>query len=418
VRPLIGRFIVPGDKSISHRYALLAAMAEGRSRILGLSPGQDVQSTLSCLKTLGVDITFAADPGGPVEITGRGPGGLSAPAAVLDAGNSGTTMRLLAGILAAHPFRATMTGDASLSSRPMERVAAPLRQMGARVTTTDGHAPVTIEGGRLDAIAFTSPVASAQVKSAVLLAGLHASGVTSVTEPAPTRDHTERAFRAFGAAVDARPGFASVRGGQTLRAQTLEVPGDPSSAATWAAAAASVPGSSIEIDGVGLNPGRIGFVKALERAGAEIVADIRHEHGHEPSGSLRVAYGDPVFFEITPAEVPSLIDELPVLAAMAARRAGMRVTGASELRVKESDRIREIVAGLRAFGAEAEELADGFEIGPAPLRAASVDARHDHRLAMAFAIAALGAPSSVITGADVVDVSYPGFLTLLAERTS
>lgn len=418
MRPLIGRFTVPGDKSISHRYALLAALAEGRSRILGLSPGQDVQSTLSCLKTLGVPITFAAGPDGAVTIDGLGLGGLRAPADILDAGNSGTTMRLLAGILAAHAFRATMTGDASLSSRPMERVAAPLRRMGARVTTTDGHAPVTIEGGALEAMAFTSPVASAQIKSAVLLAGLHASGTTSVTEPAPTRDHTERAFRAFGVEVDARPGFAAVRGGQALHARTLNVPGDPSSAATWAAAAASVPGSSIEIDGICLNPGRIGFVRALERAGARVIADIHHEQGYEPSGSLRIAYGDPVFFEVTPAEVPSLIDELPVLAAMAARRAGMRVTGAGELRVKESDRIREIVAGLRAFGAEAEELADGFEIGPAPLRAASVDARHDHRLAMAFAIAALGAPSSVIAGASVVDVSYPGFLTLLAERTS
>lgn len=355
---------------------------------------------------------------GEVQIAGRGLAGLHPPQATLDAGNSGTTMRLLAGVLAAHSFVSTLAGDASLSGRPMERVASPLRRMGARITTIDGHAPLTIQGATLSALTFESPVASAQVKSAVLLAGLHAAGLTSVVEPAPTRDHTERALRAFGAKVESRPGFAAVSGGQVLEARTLRVPGDPSSAATWAAAAAGVPGSVIEIDGVALNPGRIGFVAALERAGADVTIDVRESIGEEPVGSIRVAYGSPAFFEIAPDEVPSLIDELPVLAAMAARRRGMRVTGAGELRVKESDRIREIVAGLRAFGAEAEELEDGFEIGAAPLRAADVDARYDHRLAMAFAIAALGQPRSRIAGAGVVDVSYPGFLALLAERTS
>ena len=417
MRPLTGRITVPGDKSISHRYALLAALAVGRSRISGLAPGQDVRSTLSCLETLGVSITFAAGEY-TVEIDGRGLGGFEKPRSILDAGNSGTTMRLVAGVLAAHPFESTLIGDASLSSRPMERIAAPLRRMGARITTLDGHAPLTIAGSTLAPLAFDSPVASAQVKSAVLLAGLHAAGVTSVTEPAPTRDHTERALEAFGVEVEARPGFAAVRGGQLLQARALHVPGDPSSAATWAAAAASMPGSTVEIDGISLNPGRIGFVKALERAGAVVSVDVRDTIGGEPVGAIRVAYGSPAFFEIAPAEVPSLIDELPVLAAMAARRAGMRVTGAAELRVKESDRIREIVAGLRAFGADAEELEDGFAIEAAPLRAADVDARHDHRLAMAFAIAALGAPRSRIAGAGVVDVSYPGFLTMLAERTS
>ena len=417
MRPLTGRITVPGDKSISHRYALLAALAVGRSRISGLAPGQDVRSTLSCLETLGVRVTFGADEN-TVEINGRGLGGFEKPPSILDAGNSGTTMRLVAGVLAAHPFVSTLTGDASLSSRPMERVAAPLRRMGARISTVDGHAPLTIEGRTLAPLSFESPVASAQVKSAVLLAGLHAAGVTSVTEPAPTRDHTERALEAFGVEVEARPGFAAVQGGQLLHARELHVPGDPSSAATWAAAAASMPGSAVEIDGISLNPGRIGFVKALERAGAVVSLDVRDMVGGEPVGSISVAYGSPAFFEIAPADVPSLIDELPVLAAMAARRAGMRVTGAAELRVKESDRIREIVAGLRAFGAAAEELEDGFAIEAAPLRAADVDARHDHRLAMAFAIAALGAPRSRIAGAGVVDVSYPGFLTMLAERTS
>jgi 3-phosphoshikimate 1-carboxyvinyltransferase len=416
VRPLIGRFTVPGDKSISHRYALLAALARGRSLIRGLAPGQDVRSTVTCLETLGARVTFEGKD--ELGVEGRGLRGLQAAAVVLDAGNSGTTMRLLAGVLAAHPFQSRLAGDASLSRRPMERVAAPLRAMGARVTTVHGHAPMTIDGGTLAPIAYDSPVASAQVKSAVLLAGLQTRGVTSVTEPSATRDHTERALRAFGAEVDALPGFASLEGLQPLEAQTLDVPGDPSSAAAWAAAAASVPGSAIEIEGVGLNPGRLGFVKALERAGVEITVDPRGELGHEPAGSIRVAFGTPAFFEVTPGDVASMIDELPVLAAMATRRGGMRVTGASELRVKESDRIREIVGGLRAFGAEAEELADGFEIGASRLAAAIVDAHGDHRLAMAFAIAALGAPGSRITGADVVDVSYPGFLDLLAARTS
>lgn len=414
MRPLSGPITIPGDKSISHRYALLAALAHGRSRLSGLAPGQDVRSTLFCLETLGAAVAFADTD--TLEIDGIR--GLRAPAHPLDAGNSGTTMRLLAGVVAGQPFTATIEGDASLSTRPMERVAAPLRAMGADVTTTGGHPPLTITGGRLTGIDFVSPVASAQVKSAILLAGLFATGRTSVTEPAATRDHTERALRAFGVTVEARPGFAALEGGQRLVPAALTVPGDPSSAAAWAAAAASVPGSSIEIRGVCLNPGRLGFVSALARAGARVDVDGQADAHGEPVGSIRVAYGDPAFFEIQPVEVPSLIDELPVLAAMAARRAGMRVTGAAELRVKESDRIREVVDGLRAFGAGAEELPDGFEIGPAPLHAASVDARHDHRLAMAFAIAGLGIAGTRIAGAHVVDVSYPGFLDLLAARTS
>lgn len=415
MRPLSGRFTVPGDKSISHRYVMFAALARGRSRIRGLAPGQDVRSTVICLKTLGVPITFE---GTAAEVDGRGLRGLMPPRAPLDAGNSGTTMRLMAGVLAAHPFAVTMTGDASLSRRPMERIAAPLRAMGARVETTDGHPPITIEGCDLTPIAYVSPVASAQVKSAALLAGLQTRGITAVTEPAPTRDHTERALRAFGAIVASRPGFASLAGLQPLEARDLDVPGDPSSAATWAAAAGSVPESSIEIVNVALNPGRIGFVTALERAGLDISVDIQSEAAHEPVGSIRVSFGAPSFFEIAPDEVPSLIDELPVLAAMAARRRGMRVTGAGELRVKESDRIRQIVAGLRAFGAEAEEFEDGFEIGAAPLGPADVDTHHDHRLAMAFAIAALGTDGTRIAGASIVDVSYPGFLDELAARTS
>ncbi len=407
---------------------MLAALADGRSRIHGLAPGQDVRSTLSCLQTLGVAVTFAGardsrpgtEPGSRpfVEIEGAGLGGLRLPSATLDAGNSGTTMRLLAGILAGHAFRSTLEGDGSLSKRPMERIAAPLRRMGATVDTTGGHAPITITGGPLRPIVHESTVASAQIKSAVLLAGLHAGGRTSVVEPAASRDHTERALRAFGVTVEASPGYAALDGHQRLEGRELTVPGDPSSAAAWAAAAGSVPGSAIAIENVGLNPGRIGFVRALEQAGLDIRIELSHEAAGEPVGTVYVAYGAPSYFEIAPADVPSLIDELPVLAAMSARRGGMRVTGAKELRVKESDRIREIVSGLRALGAGADELEDGFTISPATMRAASVDARDDHRLAMAFAIAALGTGRSHIEGASVVDVSYPGFLDLLAARTS
>jgi 3-phosphoshikimate 1-carboxyvinyltransferase len=419
--PVVGRQLsVPGDKSISHRYAMLSALADGVSVIDNYAPGADCRSTLSCLAQLGV--AWAATPvagAGPrVTVTGRGIRGLASPATALDAGNSGSTMRMLAGILAAHPFETTMVGDESLSRRPMRRVIVPLEQMGARLHAHDGRPPLTVVGTDLRAIAYAPDVPSAQVKSAVLFAGLQAAGVTAVQEVAPTRDHTERALRAFGASVEQDGLTVRVAGGQRLTGRTLAVPGDISSAAFWACAAAAVEGSSLEIVGVGLNPSRAQIVDALARAGAEIVASVEREDGHEPIGRLAVSSGVRRPLTITPADVPGLIDELPVLAALATHGREIHVTGAAELRTKESDRITALVTGLRAMGADADELPDGFQVrGHVRLAGGcAVDASGDHRLAMAFAVAALGARQPVeIRGAQAVDVSYPGFFDVLRD---
>ena len=411
-----GRLEVPGDKSVSHRYAILAALADGTSRFAGFSTGADPASTLACLRQLGVAIR-EADAGGTrtVSVDGRGWLGLSAPAAALDAGNSGTTMRLLAGVLAAHPFTATLTGDASLRRRPMGRVIDPLGRMGARLDAPGGRPPLTVTGGPLRGIDYQTPVPSAQVKSAVLLAGLHAEGRTLVTEAAPTRDHTERALGAFGAAVKYGPGWATVERGGALRGLTARVPGDPSAAACWAVAAAALPGSEVEIAGVGLNPTRLAFLDVLARAGAVVGTEVDAFEAGEPIGRIRVAHGGLAPVTIAPEEVPALIDELPVLAALATHGGALAVTGAAELRVKESDRISALVAGLRALGADAEERPDGFVVrGHGRLRGGRADAAGDHRLAMAFAVAALGAErESAIAGAEAVDISYPGFFAAL-----
>jgi len=417
-RRLRGRLTVPGDKSIAHRYALLGALAEGRSTITHFSPGADCRSTLTCLRALGVDVDEGTD--GTVTLLGRGLGQLRSPAGPLDAGNSGTTLRLLAGILAGHPFSTTMTGDASLSRRPMRRVMAPLEQMGARLEATDGHPPLTVHGTQLHAIAHRPETPSAQVKSAVLLAGLHAEGTTSVAEPAATRDHTERALAAFGgrAAVDGLT--VSVSGGQRLHGRALRVPGDFSSAAFWLVAAAAIPGSRIEIGDVGLNPTRTALLGVLERFGARVQVDLATTDAGEPRGTVIVEGDRTGRLDIAPEEVPGLIDELPAIAALAAHGGQVSVRGAGELRVKESDRITALVAGLRALGINAEELADGFVIaGPAAGSArpsgGRADAQGDHRLAMAFAIAALAAERpSTIDGSEVVAISYPGFFETLA----
>lgn len=410
-----GRVAVPGDKSISHRYALLAALAEGDTRIGHYAPGADCASTLACLTALGVDIRRS---GSAVAITGRGLAGLQPPTDELDAGNSGSTLRMLAGVLAGHPFESTLTGDASLRRRPMRRVAEPLERMGARVAHHDGRPPLTIRGGRLAGITFTPEVPSAQVKSAVLLAGLHATGSTTVIEPAGTRDHTERALVAFGRPPEIHGRRITVEGRRPLRACALQVPGDVSSATFWAVAAAALPGSDVEIAEVGLNPTRTGIFDVLARAGARIERtheDGAVEPGAEPTGALRIAHGEMRPIEVTPDEVPALIDELPALAALATFGGAIRVTGAAELRAKESDRITALVTGLRAMGADADELPDGFMVrGGTPLAGGEVDACGDHRLAMAFAIAALGGSSpTLIRGADAVDVSYPGFFETL-----
>ena len=414
-----GRLRVPGDKSVSHRALILGALATGRTVIRGLAPGGDCRSTRACLGALGVRLDEVQERDGPVwHIAGRGLGGLSAPGAPLDAGNSGTTARFLIGVLAGHRFTATLTGDASLSRRPMRRVADPLARMGARIETTDGHLPATVVGGALRGITFEMPVASAQVKSAVLLAGLHADGVTTVVEPGETRDHTERALALFGAAVAVDGRRVSVSGGGVLRAAEVTVPGDPSSAAFWAAAAAAVPGAEVIIEGVGLNPTRTAFLGVLARMGARVDVVADRNPASEPVGTVVVRHAGLGPVEIQPWEVPGLIDELPALAAAATHRGGgLSVTGAAELRVKESDRIAALAAGMRALGAEIEEWPDGFRIGGGrPLAGGAADAVGDHRLAMAFAIAALGASGdSRILGSDAVDVSYPGFFEALEE---
>jgi 3-phosphoshikimate 1-carboxyvinyltransferase len=419
--PVSGRQVsVPGDKSISHRYGMLSALADGQSVIENYAPGADCRSTLHCLAQLGIAILIEPVPGaGPrVTVDGRGLRGLVAPSAPLDAGNSGSTMRMMAGVLAAHPFTSTMFGDASLSRRPMRRVIVPLEQMGARLEAPDGKPPLTVHGADLHAITYAPDVPSAQVKSAVLLAGLQASGVTAVRETASTRDHTERAFRAFGAAVVQDGLIVSVVGGQRLTGRRLVVPGDISSAAFWACAAAALDDSSLEITGVGLNPSRTQIVEALRGFGADVETTVDREDGFEPIGRIRVATGVRRAFTVTPDLVPGLIDELPVLAALATHGREVHVTGASELRAKESDRITALVTGLRAMGADADELADGFHVkGHTPLAGdCAVDACGDHRLAMAFAVAALGARKPVeIRGAEAVDVSYPGFFDVLQD---
>ena len=417
-----GRVPIPGDKSISHRYALLAALAEGRSTIEGYAPGADCASTLACLRALGVCVEGPAAPDGAaarrvVTIEGRGLRGLARPAGPLDAGNSGTTLRLLSGALAGHPFTSVITGDGSLRRRPMRRIIEPLSRMGAQVAGDGDRPPLTIAGSRLDGIDFTPPVPSAQVKSAVLLAGLHAAGDTTVRETAATRDHTELALPVFGIELRRDGGSITLRGGQRPRAATLKVPGDLSSAAFWAVAAAALPGSDIVLDDVGLNPTRTAVLAWLERAGAEVDLLQVTGEGGERRGSIRIRHGGNRALTVGPADVPGLIDELPALAALATHGGELRVTGAGELRHKESDRITALADGLRALGAHVDEMTDGFHVaGGRPLRGGEADAAGDHRLAMAFAVAALGARGpSRIRNAEAVDVSYPGFFDVLAS---
>src|SRR6186997_477341 len=364
---IAGALRVPGDKSISHRYALLAAIADGRSTIANYAPGADCASTLSCIEALGaiVSRTSAARENEPalVTIDGRGLRGLRTPGAPLDCGNSGSTMRMLGGVVAAHPFISTLIGDASLSRRPMRRIIGPLAQMGAAITAGSGdRPPITIRGADLAGIHFKPETPSAQVKSAVLLAGLQASGGTSVLEPASTRDHTERALVAFGARVTVDGRFISIQGGQRLAGCALTVPGDLSSAAFMAVAAAAIAGSDVSITNVGLNPSRSALLDVLRRFGASVEATVDDQWNGEPVGRLRIRHGAMTDLVITPDEVPEVIDELPVLATLGTFGGSVTVSGAGELRVKESDRIAELVAGLRAMGADADERPDGFQV--------------------------------------------------------
>jgi 3-phosphoshikimate 1-carboxyvinyltransferase len=407
---LTGEILVPGDKSVSHRALILGALADGTTEAVGLAPGADVRSTRGVLEALGIKISGG---GADASVSGRGLGGLAAHGGELDAGNSGTTMRLMAGVLSGHDFLSRLSGDGSLCRRPMERVAAPLRAMGATIELTKaGTAPMTIVGGELEGREYRMPVPSAQVKSAVLLAGLHASGRTTVIEPAATRDHTERMLGLFGARAR-REGLAvSVDGGTRLTAARVEVPGDPSSAAFWAVAAALAPGSELVIRGVMSNPTRTGFLEVLKHMGADVKREKSVERAGEPCVDLVVRGGKLRATNISAAEIPGLIDEVPILALAAACAEGTsRFHGVDELRHKESDRLAGIADLLTRFGAKAR--ADGDDLiveGTARLRGAKVDSLDDHRLAMTGFIAGfLAHGETTVRGADCANISYPSF---------
>jgi 3-phosphoshikimate 1-carboxyvinyltransferase len=410
-----GHIGVPGDKSISHRAVLVGAVSEDETRIAGFGRSEDTEATLAAVRALGVE---AVDEDvDTVLVRGAGLRGLQAPDAPIDCANAGTLMRLLPGLLAGQEGRFELTGDDSLRSRPMERVAEPLRRMSVRVETTDGRAPLTVEGGEVRAIDYKLPVASAQVKSAVLLAGLYAEGRTTVVEPAPTRDHTELILAAAGARVTRRPASASVEPAQRLSLGRIEIPGDFSSAAPFIVAATLLAESELTIHGLGLNPRRTGLLDVLERMGARISVYNRRREGGEPVGDVEVRSSELTAAEVTAEEVPRLVDELPLLALAAACARGNSVLrGAGELRLKESDRIEAVVAALRALGARIVERPDGWEIRgvPARPRGGRMDARGDHRIVMLGAVAGLASREGVeVGGAESVAVSFPGFWDVL-----
>ncbi|MEA2634473.1 MAG: 3-phosphoshikimate 1-carboxyvinyltransferase [Chloroflexota bacterium] len=414
---IAGEVRVPGDKSIAHRALMLAALAEGDSRIEGLPDGEDVAATVACLRGLGVRIDRT---GGPARVHGGGWRSFSPSHGPLDCANSGTTMRLMLGILSGSWISATLDGDASLRRRPMARVVEPLRIMGARIQSQDGRAPLTVTGARLQGRRHVLAVPSAQVKSALLLAGLTASGPTTVVEPVATRDHTERLLRAMGTDVKATADGVVIRPSQQpLRPIDLSVPGDFSSAAFWMAAAALRPGWSVTIREVGLNPSRTAFLRLLESMGAEIHVDT-DVPGIEPLGSVTVTGRRMHAVTMGAADVAAAIDEIPALLSVATQAEGTTVIeGAAELRVKESDRLATMSEGLRRMGAVVDERADGVSIhGQAALQGATVQSRGDHRIAMALAVAGLAASGpTTIEGAESVAVSYPEFFTHLQELT-
>jgi 3-phosphoshikimate 1-carboxyvinyltransferase len=413
-RAIAGAITLPGDKSISHRYGMLAAIAEGRSTIANYSTGADCQSTLGCIAALGARI--ARDEQGRVVVDG---GALKEPAAQLDAGNSGSTIRMLSGILAAQPFTSQIGGDESLSRRPMARVIKPLTEMGARIEARDGtYPPLTIHGGPLRGIEYTLPVPSAQVKSCVLLAGLFAEGDTTVREPVRTRDHTEIALREFGAEIESEKRVITLRSGARLTGRELFVPGDLSSACFFLVAALMAKDANLVIQGVGLNPTRSSLLDFLVSMGASIkVLDVRQTAG-ELIGDLRVVTSRVTGGVIEGAQTAALIDEIPALAVLgAASRNGLVVRDASELRVKETDRIATIEANFHRMVLEIETSPDGFRVpGNQSFHAAELDSAGDHRIAMAFAVAALAADGPcAIEGAESADVSFPEFFATLKE---
>lgn len=409
-RSVRGVVRIPGDKSISHRYAMLAGIAEGTSRFHNFSAARDCYSTLGCMKALGSEWKQGED--GVIEVQGRG-SKLAAPSEPLDCGNSGSTIRMLSGILAGQPFFSEMFGDESLSRRPMARIMKPLTQMGARIEARDGgQPPLKIHGGPLKAIHYKPDVASAQVKTCVLFAGLFADGETIVEEPIRTRDHGELALRAFGVEVGMAGNISRIRGGQKLHAIEAHVPGDLSSAAFFLCAAGLFAGSQITLPGILMNPTRARLLDILVLMGLRISVAHLEEHHGELIGAIEAQGGTWRGAVISGADTAALIDEIPVLAATAPySESGLEVRDGKELRVKESDRIAAVAANLRKMGAEVEERPDGLRIpGQQKLHGAEVDSFGDHRIAMAFAVAALRAEGeTVIHGADAAGVSYPTF---------
>ncbi|MFV8817099.1 3-phosphoshikimate 1-carboxyvinyltransferase [Haliea sp. E17] len=406
-----GEARVPGDKSMSHRSIMLGALAEGTSRVTGFLEGEDALATLAAFRAMGVDIQRHG--AGEVVVNGVGLHGLKAPAQPLDLGNAGTGMRLMAGLLAGQPFDSTLTGDASLCSRPMGRVITPLELMGAHIESSEGgRPPLHISGGRrLQGIHYDLPMASAQVKSCVLLAGLYAEGRTSVTEPAPTRDHTERMLRGFGYEVLREGEVISLEGGGTLKACNIDVPGDISSAAFFLVAASIAPGSDVLLNHVGINPTRVGVINILQAMGADITLKNQREVGGEPVADIHVRHAPLHGIEIPEDQVPLAIDEFPALFIAAACAEGRTVLrGAEELRVKESDRIAAMAEGLTTLGITNEVLEDGIVIDGGTLGGGKIRTFMDHRIAMAFAIAALRAQEEILVlDCDHVATSFPGF---------
>jgi len=406
---------LPGDKSISHRYAILAALAEGRSEIFNYATAADCRSTLECLRKLDVEIEVTRER---VRISGKGLDGLKPPKRALDAENSGSTMRMLSGVLAGQKFTSTITGDGSLRKRPMRRVAEPLRQMGAEIRGRDDQAPLEIRGGNLHAIDYALPVPSAQVKSAILLAGLYADGVTAVRESVRTRDHTELALREFGATVETAKDSIRIQPRPKLAARQLTVPGDLSGGVFLACAALILPDSSLMLHNVGLNPTRAKVLDFLISIGAQInLASVQLRDG-ELVGDLSVRYSQLSGGSIAGAQVAEMIDELPMLAALGAyTEKGIEIHDAAELRVKESDRIATLATGLRQMGADVEEFTDGLRVAgrsAGKLRGAKVDPQGDHRIAMALSVVALGAEGdTVVRDAECVGVSFPEFFATL-----
>jgi 3-phosphoshikimate 1-carboxyvinyltransferase len=415
-RNLLGSLRLPGDKSISHRYALLGGLARGTTTLENFSTGADPASSLGCVAALGATVERDG-----ASVTIHGCGGRFSPAdAPLDCGNSGSTMRMLGGLLAAQPGRYTLVGDSSLSRRPMERIRKPLEAMGARISLTEGHAPVTIEGAALHAIDYTTPVPSAQVKTAVLFAGLNASGTTTVTESVRTRDHGEVALAAFGVQLTRERNSIRIEGGQQLEAVSTVIPGDISSAAFFLCAAALFPDSGLLLDNLGMNPTRATLLDVLTTLGTRISVLNLEERSGELAGTVQlIAPPDGLIgATISGALAAQLIDELPVLAAIAPyTQQGIRIRNAKELRVKESDRIALVAENLRRMGAEVAEFEDGLDVpGGQTLHGAEIDSGGDHRIAMAFSVAALRAQGeTVIHGAESADISFPEFFTLLDQ---